>query len=543
MAKTFFALFRQFVVPAGTPETELPARAARKLGLAPQDILSCQPVRRSLDARRRRGNAVWVYHLRLEFPNALRSRLRELGDANLVFETRSKHLELDLSDPVMPAGGSRPVVVGAGPAGMFAALRLARAGWKPLLFERGDSVLERRARTGAFWRDGILDPESNPLYGAGGAGLFSDGKLTTRHKDRDGLARILAAFIEFGAPESIALEANPHVGTDLLGDVVDKLLAEVERFGGEVWYRARLDEIVCRDRQLTALRVVRNGEALEIATERGILATGHSARDVYAMLRRVGVELAVKPFAVGVRVEMPQEAIDRSQYGDRVRTGQAASFQLSCAPGADAGACYTFCMCPGGEVIACASEPEHLVVNGMSRHARAGEWGNAAFLTPVAEEDFRPFATGEADPLAGIAFQRHWESAAYRAGLSGGPYAVPACRLEDFVAGRAGELPARRGWQRAVRADLASLLPTRVVDTLKKNVPAMLARLRHVDLASVLLYGIETRTSSPVRIVRGTDGMASVVGGLFPAGEGSGYAGGIMTSALDGWKAAGQLMR
>ncbi len=558
MDGTFQILLRQIVSPRQENPKQLALRAARKLDIPLEDILSCNPVRHALDARKRRGAPIHVYHLRLTLPTRHRRLVRKNKSLDIVVETDGKEPTLQLTDPAPPpsanvlpdrggghGGRRRTLVVGAGPAGLFAALRLARAGWKPLLIERGDPLDRRRRAVADFWRTGKLDPEANVLYGVGGAGLFSDGKLNTRHKDRAALREILSALVAAGAPEEILLEAEPHLGSDLLGDVVQNLLHEIENWGGEFRHRTRLDRLCLEAGQVRRAELAGGDSRERLDVDACVLATGHSARDVYEMLHAENFLLQAKPFAIGLRVEMPQAGIDASQRSPAFRplAGQAAAFRLSRPPEGRAASCYTFCMCPGGVVVPCASEPGRLAVNGMSYHARAGEWGNAAFLSPVTPADFTLYAAGVAEPLAGLALQRHWEGKAYLAGRAGGEYALPCSNLADFLAGRAGALPRRRSVERAWAANLRELLPPHLGVTFAEAIPEMLRRLRMVKAEEAVLYAVETRTSSPVRIVREPSGETARGSGVYPAGEGAGYAGGIMTSALDGWKAAGQLMQ
>lgn len=433
----------------------------------------------------------------------------------------------------------RPVVVGAGPAGLLAALTLAEAGAKPLLIERGAEVEIRRHHVKTFWQEGVLNEESNALFGEGGAGLFSDGKLTSRSKDRGAIHQLFELLVACGASSDILIDAEPHLGSDMLVELIPALRDRVRELGGNVRFNARLEAVLVEKGQLRG--VTASGD--EIETDACFIATGHSARDVYTLLAQAGVPLAAKPFAIGVRAEMPQSRLNVAQYGTWANHPrlQTASFKLTRKPGATTRACYSFCACPGGRVMACASSIGHLTTNGMSYSNRAMPYGNAAMLVPVDIDDYAD--SSQSGVLAGIAFQQGLERAAYLAG--GGHYILPAQPLVDFLHERKpSELPDARSCKRAIPAELGQLLPDPVAETIRATLPKMLRELNGIRHEDVLLYGVETRSSTPVRIVRDAmSGQSTGVTGLYPIGEGSGYAGGIVSSALDGTAAARQWLR
>jgi len=430
----------------------------------------------------------------------------------------------------------RPVVAGAGPAGLVAAWRLAQAGLQPILIERGAPASERRRSVARFWKRGVLDEDDNVLFGEGGAGLYSDGKLTTQSKLRGPMRTVLQLLVQCGADASILIDAEPHVGSDRLARIVPNLRERILACGGEVRFHSQLEAIELDGGQLTA--VIVNGQRL--ATRHCVLATGHSARDVYRMLHRAGVAMTPKPFAAGVRIEAPQRQIDRSQFGlsaGHPRLG-AASFRLTRRPQGQARACYSFCMCPGGRVIACASSPGRLTTNGMSLSNRASGFGNAAFLVPVTPDDF---GGSDDNPLAGIDWQGRIEAAAFQAG--GADFSLPAARLADFLARRTPQsLPREHPPLRAVPADLHAVLPEPISRTLVQAVPPMLRQMRKVALERCIVYGAETRSSSPLRITRDDAFQSPSARGLYPVGEGAGHAGGITTSAIDALRAADALL-
>ncbi len=506
-----------------TPETEMPMLmrlCTRRLGIPPEAVLSVSVLRESLDARKK--DAITLVY-------------------TLVVETAVQPSRASEATPWKPAlapslpmpakrrdGHSRPVVVGAGPCGLFCALALAEAGMPPILLERGRPVDERRRDVEAYWREGRLNPESNVQFGEGGAGTFSDGKLTTRIHDPR-CERVLETLISCGAPEEIRTRAKPHVGTDRLAPAMAALRTRLLELGTEIRFSARVDSLTLLDGRVCGVRLA-DGD--EIDADTVVMAIGHSARDTFSMLFGLGVAMEAKPFSVGVRIEHRQEAVNNARYGGKrhYKLGPSEYQLFERFPDHTA---YTFCMCPGGRVVAAASETETIVTNGMSDHARDGQNANSAFVVSVGPED-----TGT-HPLDGMAFQRRIEQAAYRLGGSGN--AAPVQRLGDFMNG----LPAsplgmvRPSYTGEVRpARLEEGLPSFVSKRLHDAVPAFERRLRGFADPDAVLTGFETRTSSPLRILRGEDLSAIGTPGLYPAGEGAGYAGGIMSAAVDGLRVA-----
>lgn len=500
-----------------------------KTGLEPERIKSLKIAKKSVDARNR-SNVQFVYALDMEVfgDEDYIASILAWKDIVQIKETASLSFA-----PKTFAGGLRPVVAGTGPAGMFAGLALAEAGLRPILLERGKAVSERRKDVEFFWQTGHLNPESNVQFGEGGAGTFSDGKLMTGIKKDAFTARVLQELAAAGAPEEILYLAKPHIGTDKLAVVVRRIREKIVSLGGEYRFENRLENLIVRDGKLTGLKIAApGGKIYEQPTDRLILAVGHSARDTFEMLHKNGVYIEQKPFSVGVRIEHVQKSVDAAQYGRFAGHPALGAADYKLAVHFDNGrSAYTFCMCPGGMVVAAASEPGWVVTNGMSEFARDGKNANAALLVGVEPRDF-----GSAHPLAGMYFQRRLEEAAFRAG--GGDYRAPAQLVGDFLKKQVSTAVGNvnPSYRPGVRfADLSAVLPDFVTETMRRAIVEMDGKLRGFAAADAVLTGVETRSSSPIRIMRDEHFEANIKG-LYPCGEGAGYAGGIVSSAVDGLK-------
>lgn len=531
--ETFRAVLTGISVPFDAAEEQVIQQAREKMKRAGVDPapLHFRLYKKSVDARRR-GDIRFVCSVLAEGEGtAPDEKLARAGAKRLA----SGDLSIRRGQTPLAA---RPLVVGMGPAGMFAALLLAEHGMRPILIDRGDSVADRVRAVERFYRSGVLDTESNIQFGAGGAGTFSDGKLLTRINDAR-CAYVLDTLVRFGAPEDVLTKAKPHVGTDILRVVVDNLLSEVARLGGEVRYRCRMDRI----------DELADG-TLDVTTSKGnihagcaVLALGNSPRDTYYMMLGAGYAIEPKPISVGVRIEHLQSDIDRALYGDKAGHPALGHAEYALSDTTKERGVYTFCMCPGGEVVAGASEEGGLVVNGMSRHARDGKNANCAVAVSLGVSDYEP--VGGSVAAGAIELQRRIERAAFCAG--GGGYRAPIQTVSDFLAGKTGTsprkvLPTYRGGDAYTLADLGTVFPSFVGEGLAFALRSFDRKLHGFADPEAVLTAAETRTSAPLRILRGEDMTALGHPLIYPIGEGAGYAGGITSAAVDGVRAAEQIL-
>jgi uncharacterized FAD-dependent dehydrogenase len=522
----------QLTLPLGHAPEALPAAIAERLGVAPADILDWSLWRRAHDARKKSAiQMVYAVDVALRDEAAVARRLA--GDPNVTATPDSTYRPVAEAPP----GSDRPVVVGAGPCGLFAGLILAEMGFRPIILDRGKVVRQRTKDTWGLWRRSELNPESNVQFGEGGAGTFSDGKLYSQIKDPRRLGRkVLTEFVEAGAPPEILTEAHPHIGTFRLVTMVEAMREKIEALGGEYRWESRVVDLevetVDGERRVKGLHL-QTGEF--VAATQVVLAIGHSARDTFQMLHDRGVHIEAKPFSIGYRIEHPQSWVDRARFGACAGHPDLGAADYALAHHGSGGrSVYSFCMCPGGTVVAAASEPGRLVTNGMSQYSRNERNANAAIVCAVTPADFP-----SDHPLAGIELQRRWEEKAFAAG--GGTYHAPGQKVGDFLAGRPstelGEVvPSYRPGVRL--GDLSTLLPDYAVAAIREAIPVFGRQIAGYDAADAMLTGVETRTSSPVRITRGRDFVSLNTRGLYPAGEGAGYAGGILSAAVDGIKVA-----
>jgi uncharacterized FAD-dependent dehydrogenase len=515
-------------LPLGHEEGAVQSAILKRLRIPARDLVGFSVFRRATDARKRDAIAL-TYTLDIEVADEQALLERFARDRNLA---RTPDMSYRLVTRA-PAGSTRPLVVGAGPCGLFAALVLAQMGFRPIILERGKVVRERTKDTWGLWRRSVLDPESNVQFGEGGAGLFSDGKLHSQIKDPHHHGRkVLTEFVAAGAPPEILSVGKPHIGTFRLVTVVENMRRAIEALGGEYRFESRLEDLeieVGKDgRRHISSAVLADGS--HIAADHVVLAIGHSARSTFQMLWERGVAMEAKPFSIGVRIEHPQSLIDRCRYGEGAGHPVlgAADYKMV-HHGANGRSVYTFCMCPGGTVVAAASEPGGVVTNGMSQYSRNERNANAGIVVGITPADY------PGHPLAGIAFQRHWEQRAFAAG--GANYSAPAQLVGDFLAAKASTAlgAVTPSYKPGVTmTDLAQCLPEFAVAAIREAIPHFDRQIRGFAMADAVMTGVETRTSSPVRIGRDASLQCTDTRGLYPAGEGAGFAGGILSAAVDG---------
>jgi len=516
-------------LPLDHPEGDIKNTIIKRLGIADDDLISHVIFKRGVDARKAHA-ILFTYTLNVAVRDEAAILARFKNDPHVSIAPDTSYHFVAQAPQNLP---SRPVVIGMGPAGLFSGLILAQMGFHPLILERGKAVRERTKDTFGLWRQGVLNPESNVQFGEGGAGTFSDGKLHSQIKDPRHLGRkVLEEFVKAGAPEEILYVGKPHIGTFRLVGMVEKMRETIQSLGGEIRFESRVDDIEIENGAVRGV-VLASGE--RIATNHLVLAVGHSARDTFEMLHKRGIYIEAKPFSIGFRIEHPQSLIDRARYGSNAGSPLLGAADYKLVHHASNGrSVYSFCMCPGGTVVAAASEPGRVVTNGMSQYSRNERNANSGIVVGITPEDF------PGDPLAGVEFQRRWESRAFE--LGGGNYRAPGQLVGDFLAGR----PSRNfgavlpSYTPGVHlCDLSSALPDYAIAAIREALPAFAKQIKGFDMADAVLTGVETRTSSPIRIKRNGDDLQSInTRGLYPAGEGAGYAGGILSAAVDGIRVA-----
>jgi len=540
-------------LPLDHSESALTDAILARLGIAAEELTGYSVAKRSYDARKR-GAIVLIYSVDVETPREADILQRLPLNSAAAAPPRDGDSGKPTLHKVMPTPDTsykfvakapanlplRPIVIGMGPCGLFAGLVLAQMGFRPIILERGKAVRERTVDTFGLWRRKVLNPESNVQFGEGGAGTFSDGKLHSQIGDKLHHGRkVLAEFVKASAPEEILYVSKPHIGTFRLVGMVEHMRATIESLGGEIRFSSRVDDVLI-DTDAAGNRHVRgvmlaNGD--ELRADQVVMALGHSARDTFAMLHERGVFLEAKPFSIGFRIEHPQSLIDQARFGPQAGHPLlgAADYKLvhHCRNGRSV---YSFCMCPGGTVVAAASEPGRVVTNGMSQYSRNERNANAGIVVGITPEDYAAYGEG---PLAGVALQRHWESNAFV--LGGGEYEAPGQLVGDFIDGRVSTqfgavLPSYTPGVRL--GDLGQSLPDYAIAAIREALPAFDRQIKGFAMHDAVLTGVETRTSSPLRITRGGDGHSRNTRGLFPAGEGAGYAGGILSAGVDGIKTA-----
>jgi uncharacterized FAD-dependent dehydrogenase len=530
-------------LPLDHPEEAIAAAVRAKLGLGKDAIRQVTVFRRGYDARKR-GAIQLIYTLDVELTDEA-GVLKRHADDKHVQPTPDTSYHFVAKAPEHLA--QRPIVIGMGPCGLFAGLLLAQMGYRPIILDRGKAVRERTVDTWGLWRKRKLEPESNVQFGEGGAGTFSDGKLHSQISDRHHHGRkVLTEFVQAGAPEEILYVSKPHIGTFRLVTMVENMRATIESLGGEIRFTQRVDDFLIDTgadgtRQIRGV-VLAGGERL--LSDHVVLAVGHSARDTFFQLHERGVYMEAKPFSIGFRVEHPQSIVDQARFGPQAGhpiLGAADYKLVHHCKGAHKGqgrSVYSFCMCPGGTVVAAASEPERVVTNGMSQYSRNERNANAAIVVGIDPKDFAAF-DDSGSPLAGIALQRALESRAYE--LGGRDYSAPGQLVGDFLAGKASSAfgSVQPSYKPGVHlTDLAPALPDYAIEAIREALPAFDRQIKGFAMRDAVLTGVETRTSSPVRIRRGEDYQSLNTHGLYPAGEGAGYAGGILSAAVDGIRVA-----